>query len=88
MFKTVAGGTQFWFSNTSSEFVHFNLIGKIIAMAIYNGVILDLHFPSVVYKRLVGEQYTLADVASVDEELERGLRQLLTFDGDVEEGKI
>ena len=53
-------------------------------MAIYNGVVLDVHFPSIVYKLLLGERALLSDLAEIDAELHRGLQQLLNFDGDVE----
>jgi ubiquitin-protein ligase E3 A len=56
-------------------------------MAIYNGVVLDVHFPSVVYKLLLGEEPLFSDLAQVDAELHRGLQQLLDFEGDVQ-GKI
>ena len=52
----------------------------------YFSVILDLHFPSVVYKLLLGEHappITFADLAEVDESLYEGFKQLLAFDGDV-----
>lgn len=39
---------SYWFSPLSQEFREFELIGTIIGLAIYNGVILDVHFPLVV----------------------------------------
>ena len=38
----------FWFSPTSLESsVEFQLVGIVLGLAIYNGVILDVHFPLV-----------------------------------------
>lgn len=73
----------YWFRRESDERLYFNLMGTLLGMAIYNGIILDLHFPSVVYKLLMGEAVQFDDLAEVDQSLHAGLRQLLAFDGDV-----
>ena len=39
--------------------LNFELIGTLIGMAIYNSVLLDLHLPTVVYKKLLGQQTDL-----------------------------
>jgi hypothetical protein len=75
---------SYWFSPLSQEFREFELIGTILGLAIYNGVILDVHFPHVVYKKLMGRRAVLADLAQVSPELSRGMQTLLAFDGDVE----
>lgn len=76
----------FWFNKDSldSSF-EFELIGILLGLAIYNGVILDVRFPHVVYKKLMNKKATLKDLIIVMPELGRGLQQLLEFDGDVEE---
>lgn len=51
-----------WFSSESTDFLEFELIGKILGLAIYNGIILDVHFPLVVYKKLMGVKPTLKDL--------------------------
>jgi len=76
----------FWFSSTALENAReFNLIGKVFGLAIYNSVILDAHFPMVVYKKLMGVTPTLDDLAEFNPQLHRGLKMLLDFEGDVEE---
>lgn len=70
----------YWFSPLSQEFREFELIGTILGLAIYNGVILDVHFPRVVYKKLMGRATQLADLADVSPDLHRGMQTLLTFD--------
>jgi hypothetical protein len=42
------------------------LIGMILGLAIYNNVILDVRFPFVVYKKLMGITPTLEDLKSVN----------------------
>ncbi|EQC25803.1 hypothetical protein SDRG_16351 [Saprolegnia diclina VS20] len=74
-----------WFNCDSYESTtEFELIGVLLGLAIYNGVILELHFPSLVYKKLMGLPVTLHDLEASQPALGKGLRQLLAFDGDVE----
>lgn len=40
----------------------FNLIGIICGLAIYNSTVVDLHFPLVLYKKLLGVAPTLEDL--------------------------
>ena len=53
-------------------------------MAIYNGIILDLNFPSVVYKKLLGFKANFEDLCIGFPSFGDGLKQLLEYDGDVE----
>lgn len=39
---------------------------QILGLAIYNHVILDIHFPPVAYKKLVNRTVTLADMIETD----------------------
>ncbi len=55
-----------WFNGASRDFPEFELIGILLGLAIYNGVILDLHLPVVVYKKLLGHKLTLEDVKQVN----------------------
>ena len=64
--------------------VELELIGKILGLAIYNGIILDLSFPSVVYKKLLGFKSNFADLCAGFPSFGEGLKQLLDYDGDVE----
>lgn len=67
----------FWFSATALENAReFNLIGKVFGLAIYNSVILDVHFPMVVYKKLMGNRPKLEDLEDCNPQLARGLRMV------------
>ncbi|TMW64427.1 hypothetical protein Poli38472_013049 [Pythium oligandrum] len=75
-----------WFNSDSLEAtMEFELIGILLGLAIYNAVILDLQFPHIVYKKLMQCPLSLADVEIAMPALGKGLRQLLEFDGNVEE---
>jgi len=76
---------RYWFNHLSTDWIEFELIGKLLGLAIYNGVILDVHFPRVVYKKLRDSPVVFEDLKDLDPEMARGLQQLLDFEGDVEE---
>ena len=55
---------SFWFNSTSFENDgQFTLIGIVLGLAIYNNVILDVHLPMVVYRKLMGKKGVFADLA-------------------------
>lgn len=83
----------------SSE--QFFLVGVLLGLAIYNSTILDVAFPPFLFKKMlasapptndkltstpkISHQFSLEDLAELKPSLARGLRQLLEFDGDVQE---
>lgn len=83
----------------SSE--QFFLVGVLVGLAIYNSTILDVSFPPFVFRKMlasaptigdkltstprIGHGYTLEDLAEFRPSLARGFRQLLEFEGDVQE---
>lgn len=76
----------FWFNPTSFENDgQFALIGIVLGLAIYNNIILDIHFPMVVYRKLMGKKGNFEDLKDSHPTLARGLEELLKFEGDVEE---
>lgn len=78
----------------------YNLVGVLMGLAVYNSIILDIRFPQVCYKKLlspavvpyhdpraeVGKcDVSLEDLNGVNPDLVHGLRELLAYEGDVEE---
>ena len=54
---------HFWFNPTSFENDgQFTLIGIVLGLAIYNNIILDVHFPMVVYRKLMGKKGVYKDL--------------------------
>ncbi|CAM6124002.1 unnamed protein product [Calypogeia fissa] len=73
-----------WFNVNSMESEsEFRLVGIVLGLAIYNGVILDIHFPMVVYKKIMEMTLNLDDLKDVQPQLWRSFQKLLEFDGDV-----
>ncbi|PTD05032.1 hypothetical protein HYE67_004440 [Fusarium culmorum] len=79
----------------------FFLIGVVMGLAIYNSTILDVALPPFAFRKLIASapthgtgasahpkppmRYTLEDLAEYRPRLARGLRQLLEYEGNVEE---
>ncbi|MCJ1280750.1 putative E3 ubiquitin-protein ligase [Xylographa opegraphella] len=79
----------------------FYLVGVVLGLAIYNSTILDVALPPFAFRKLLASApnyngpvtsltrvpvgYTLDDLAEWRPSLARGLRQLLEYDGDVQE---
>lgn len=56
----------FWFNSPPWDVLEeFELVGIVLGLAIYNGHILELHFPKVVYKKLLGKVPTIEDLSEV-----------------------
>lgn len=56
---------HYWFNPNSFESEgQFMLIGLLLGLAIYNNVILDIHFPMVIYQKLVGCSIIFQDLYS------------------------
>ncbi|KAG2181863.1 hypothetical protein INT44_008679 [Umbelopsis vinacea] len=62
----------------------YKLVGMLLGLAVYNSVILDVHFPLALYKKLMDVAVNLQDLRQLDPGLGRGLQQLLYFEGSVE----
>nr|XP_042904341.1 probable E3 ubiquitin-protein ligase HECTD2 [Parasteatoda tepidariorum] len=91
----------YWFSTSQSgNLREYNLIGVLMGLAVYNSIILDLHFPTACYKKLLSPpvvpqnlthanvgvwKFGIDDLAEVMPDVAIGLRELLTYEGNVEE---
>lgn len=61
------------------------LVGRLIGLAIYNNVILDVHFPTALYKKLSGRPVDLEDLKQLDPALAKSLEMILNYDGNLED---
>ncbi|XP_054709612.1 probable E3 ubiquitin-protein ligase HECTD2 [Uloborus diversus] len=91
----------YWFSTSQSgNLREYNLIGVLMGLAVYNSIILDLHFPTACYKKLLSPpvvpqnlqhanvgvwKFGIDDLAEVMPDVAIGLRELLSYEGNVEE---
>ncbi|KAJ1547365.1 putative E3 ubiquitin-protein ligase [Nowakowskiella sp. JEL0078] len=73
-----------WFNHISFEnHDEYRLVGIIIGLAIYNSMILDVHFPLACYKKLLRQPVsTLEDLRGFRPQLADGLQKLLDYEGD------
>ncbi|XP_076066070.1 putative E3 ubiquitin-protein ligase HECTD2 [Oratosquilla oratoria] len=91
----------YWFSIAQQGSLReYNLIGVLMGLAVYNSIILDVRFPSICFRKLlsppvipafehmavgVAKTPALDDLAEIMPEVAHGLRELLAYEGDVEE---
>ncbi|KAJ2520542.1 hypothetical protein H4217_001978 [Coemansia sp. RSA 1939] len=86
IFKANNESQYYWFlsqaSPTKDMLEEIWLTGQLIGLAVYNGVILDIHLPPVMYKKLLGVSATTEDLREIDPELYHGLTQLRRMSDD------
>ncbi|MES1910964.1 MAG: hypothetical protein MHM6MM_003478 [Cercozoa sp. M6MM] len=95
MFKFNEDTRTYWFQPDNFSFegdVEFEAIGKLVGLAVFNGVLLDLNFPRLFYKKLLREpaSSTSSDSSSAESE-SRGeiacsLKDLAEFDPELASG--
>ena len=65
MFMYDEDSRHHWFNPLSFESKEqYQLIGLLLGLAIYNNIILDIHFPMVVYRKLIGCSTIFEDLYS------------------------
>ncbi|XP_042892379.1 ubiquitin-protein ligase E3A-like isoform X1 [Penaeus japonicus] len=73
----------FWFNpNCFESDAQFTLVGIVLGLAIYNNVILDVHFPPVMYKKLCSKPGSFHDLRDWNTTLYRSLVELLEYEGE------
>ncbi|XP_071391939.1 probable E3 ubiquitin-protein ligase HERC3 isoform X1 [Centroberyx affinis] len=83
MFTHYTESNLLWFSDKCFvEHNWFHLIGIICGLAIYNSTVVDLHFPLILYKKLLDVAPKLEDLKELSPTEGRSLQQLLDYDGD------
>ena len=61
--RTCLTPTRRFNGNTFEPSIKFELIGVLMGIAIFNRVILDLHFPMIAYGKILGRKPTLESLA-------------------------
>ncbi|KAG2222227.1 hypothetical protein INT45_010640, partial [Circinella minor] len=88
MFKMNEESRLYWFTPNPAQdrdsTAEFRLAGLLLGLAVYNSVILDLHLPLALYKKLMGIEVGIPELKQLDPQLGRNLEKLLTFQGDVQ----
>jgi len=66
MFKYNENTRCYWFNQDSTDVIEFELIGIILGLALYNNIILDVHFPLVIFKKLLEQSVKFEDIETID----------------------
>ena len=70
-----------WFNgNTYESNMKFELIGALMGLAIYNGIILDIHFPIACYKKLLDINPTIEDLKEMIPSTGESLQHILDYE--------
>jgi alpha-tubulin suppressor-like RCC1 family protein len=97
MFKIEEETHYSYFNPNSADIEEFYLMGLIIGLAIYNNILLDIRFPNVIYKMLLGDcpgesidnryQYkiTTQDMLESYPTIGKNLLYMKNFNGNIEE---
>ncbi|CAD8173650.1 unnamed protein product [Paramecium octaurelia] len=77
MFIPKNNDTVFWFNPQSFEMpIYYSLIGKLLGLSLYNSVLLDVRFPTVLFKKLQREKVKEEDLKELDMETYTGFQFL------------
>lgn len=63
--------------NSFETQLNFELIGTLIALAIYNSVLLEIHLPRVLYRKLMDEPVSMEDLQEFEPQLYTTLQNIL-----------
>jgi hypothetical protein len=76
LFRQLPDGTYWFRHDVLQTPIYFNVLGTIVALAMYNSVVLPIRFPLLLYKKLCDKKIFLTDLAEIDPELVAFFEQL------------
>ncbi|KAI9359325.1 hypothetical protein DFJ73DRAFT_817872 [Zopfochytrium polystomum] len=83
MFEVNSESRLYWFTREFPEdaqvYEEYNLIGKLLGLALYNNVTLPIPFPLALFKLLLSKNLVVHDLFDLDPALHRGLETLLNL---------
>jgi alpha-tubulin suppressor-like RCC1 family protein len=80
MFVPIQDSRSIWLNKDNHWSAdEYSLVGSLLGLALYNGILLNIHFPTFFYKKLLQMPLEFEDLKSIDLEFHRGLTQLLNY---------
>jgi ubiquitin-protein ligase E3 A len=76
MFRIV-NGSYYWFDVSSDEDILYQTLGTVVALAVYNQIMLPIRFPLLFYKKMLGRPLGMHDLSELEPGLVQSFRQLL-----------
>ena len=82
---------NYWFNRDAMQclnidITNYEMVGKLLGIAIYNNTILDLRFPRVIFKKLLqNEPINFNDFRDYDPEMAKGFEKMLSMKEDIED---
>jgi ubiquitin-protein ligase E3 A len=68
MFK-ILNNRYYWFNPMADDEAYFEILGTIVAVAVYNDFTLPIRFPLLLYKKLLEKEIVLSDLAELEEQV-------------------
>ncbi|KNE55026.1 hypothetical protein AMAG_00964 [Allomyces macrogynus ATCC 38327] len=59
----------------------YELIGKLVGLAVFHSILINVPFPLALYKKLANERVTLAELTEIDPDLGKGLVDPAAYEG-------
>lgn len=78
----IVNDSFYWFCDSlcfDDELQFFSILGTLVGLAVYNRVILPIRFPLLMYKKILGKQLTINDMAELDQNIAQSLNQLIEY---------
>jgi len=92
MFNYNTSNKTYWFNPGSFESnLQYEMFGVLLGMAIYNRVILDIRFPTIVYEKLLADNMdgtihcSIDNLVEIQPDMAKSLLGMMEFEGSVEE---
>jgi ubiquitin-protein ligase E3 A len=81
MFLPVENSRFVWINKDNHWSIdEYTLVGTLLGLALYNSILVDMHFPRVFYKKLLQLPLEYEDLKSIDLELYNGLEAMLHYE--------
>ena len=93
MFIPKNNGRVYWFNGFSYEPpIRFEFVGMLLGLAIYNSVLLDIHFPQTVYRKILEtterdefSHQNLEDLKDIEPDTYASLKKILAETGPLDD---
>jgi hypothetical protein len=81
-------GNFYWFNPDATDPIDlqaFYLAGFLLGVALFNGILLNVKFPIALYRKLRDLPITFHELEEFDEGIARSMKDILNYEGDIEE---
>ncbi|OHT09171.1 ubiquitin ligase [Tritrichomonas foetus] len=76
---TLVQNSYYWFNQNDLGImpIYYRTLGTVVALAVYNGIILPIRFPILMYKKILKKEITFNDLYEFDPEIAKSLKKII-----------